>query len=61
MATCGNLARSTQSTAERRIFETIRDAPNTNHWVCLHSLGLAHHDTVACSERGDCDRDAVWG
>ena len=44
-----------QSHAERRIYEIIRDAPNTNHRVCLHSLGPAHQDTVACSEPGDCD------
>lgn len=36
---------SVQSTAEKRIFEVIRDAPNTDRWVCLHSLGLAQHDT----------------
>ena len=35
---------SVQSRAERRIYEVIRDAPNTDHWVCLHSLGLAHHE-----------------
>jgi hypothetical protein len=34
-----------QSHAERRIYEVIRDAPDTEHWVCLHSLGLAHHET----------------
>ena len=34
---------SIQSHAERRIYEIIRDAPNTDHWLCLHSLGLAHH------------------
>jgi hypothetical protein len=32
---------SVQSHAERRMYEIIRDAPNTEHWVCLHSLGLA--------------------
>ena len=35
---------SVQSRAERRIYEVIRDAPNTDHWICLHSLGLAHHE-----------------
>ena len=41
---------SVRSTAERRLFEVIRDAPNTDNWVCLHSLGLAHHDTKRRAE-----------
>jgi hypothetical protein len=41
---------SVPSAAERRLFETIRDAPNTDHWVCLHSLALAHHDTKRRAE-----------
>ena len=41
---------SVQSTAEKRLFETIRDAPNTDHWLCLHSLGLAHHATKRRAE-----------
>jgi len=41
---------SVQSTAEKRLFEVIRDAPNTDRWVCLHSLGLAHHDTKRRAE-----------
>ena len=41
---------TTQSTAERRLFETIRDAPNTATWLCLHSLSLAHHDTKRRAE-----------
>ncbi|MBW1905280.1 MAG: NERD domain-containing protein, partial [Deltaproteobacteria bacterium] len=41
---------SVQSTAEKRIFEVIRDAPNTDNWVCLHSLGLAHHETKRRAE-----------
>jgi ATP:corrinoid adenosyltransferase len=36
---------STQGNAERRMFEVIRDAPDTDRWVCFHSLGLAHHPT----------------
>ncbi len=35
---------SVKSRAEKRIYEVIRDAPGTEHWVCLHSLGLAHHE-----------------
>ena len=30
--------------AERRIYRVIREAPYTDNWVCLHSLGLAHHE-----------------
>ena len=41
---------SVQSHAERRIYEVIRDAPDTEHWVCLHSLGLAHHETKRRAE-----------
>ena len=41
---------SVQSTAEKRIFEVIRDAPNTDKWVCFHSLGLAHHETKRRAE-----------
>ena len=41
---------SVQSTAERRLFETIRDAPNTENWLCLHSLSLAHHATKRRAE-----------
>jgi len=41
---------SVQSHAERRMYEVIRDAPNTEHWVCLHSLGLAHHETKRRAE-----------
>ena len=43
---------SVQSHAERRMYEVIRDAPGTEHWVCLHSLGLAHHET---KRRGEID------
>ena len=35
---------SVKSRAEKRIYEVIRDAPGTEHWVCLHSLGVAHHE-----------------
>lgn len=32
-----------KSNAERKVFDLIRDAPGSEQWVCLHSLGLAHH------------------
>ncbi|MCC7083421.1 MAG: NERD domain-containing protein/DEAD/DEAH box helicase [Pirellulales bacterium] len=41
-----------RSSAERRLFEVIRDAPGTEDWVCLHSLGLARH---ASKRRGEID------
>lgn len=41
-----------RSRAERRLFELIRDAPGTDDWVCLHSLGLARH---ARKRRGEID------
>ena len=32
-----------RSGGERRIFALMRDAPGTDTWICLHSLGLARH------------------
>lgn len=32
-----------RSGGERRIFATFENAPGTDGWVCLHSLGLARH------------------
>lgn len=32
-----------RSGAERKLFGIIRDTPETDDWVCLHSLGLARH------------------
>jgi hypothetical protein len=43
---------SVRSGGERRLFEVLRDAPNTDDWVCLHSLGLARHHT---KRRGEID------
>lgn len=34
---------SHNSRAEERIFKIIQGAPRTEEWVCLHSLGIAHH------------------
>ena len=39
-----------RSGAERRMFEVFRDAPNTDGWVCLHSLALARHETKRRAE-----------
>ncbi len=41
-----------QSSAERRVFEWIRDTPGTEDWICLHSLGLSEHDS---KRRGEID------
>jgi len=43
---------SVRSGAERLLFGVIRDAPGTEDWVCLHSLGLARH---ARKRRGEID------
>ena len=37
---------------ERLIFDIIRDTTGTYNWVCLHSLGLARHET---KRRGEID------
>jgi hypothetical protein len=41
---------SVRSGAERRLFETIATAANTDDWYCLHSLALARHDTKRRAE-----------
>ena len=41
-----------QSQAEKRLFNAFRDAPGTDDWYCLHSLGMAHH---ARKRRGEID------
>ena len=39
-----------RSGAERRIFKKIKTSPKTEDWICLHSLGLAHHPTKRRAE-----------
>lgn len=39
-----------KSNAERRIFEWFRDAPGTDDWVVLHSLGISNHNRVIYGE-----------
>lgn len=39
-----------KSSAERRIFEWFRDAPQTDDWIVLHSLGIANHNKVIYGE-----------
>ena len=46
------LSPEVKSDAEKRIFEWFRDAPGTEDWYVLHSLGLAYHPRVI---RGETD------
>ncbi len=39
-----------QSSAERRVFDWIRDAAGTDDWICLHSLGLSEHESKRRAE-----------
>lgn len=41
-----------KSNAEKRIFRLLKDAPGTDDWVVLHSLGLSRHQT---KRRGEID------
>ena len=39
-----------RSGAERRLFKVIQDAPQSDGWICLHSLGVARHETKRRAE-----------
>jgi hypothetical protein len=39
-----------KSSAERRIFEWFQNAPGTDKWIVLHSLGIATHNKVIYGE-----------
>lgn len=39
-----------KSTAEKRIFEWFRDAPDTDDWIVFHSLGISNHNRVIHGE-----------
>ncbi len=39
-----------KSTAERRIFEWFQNAPGTDDWIVLHSLGIVSHNRVIYGE-----------
>ncbi|HIO56647.1 MAG TPA: DUF2075 domain-containing protein, partial [Candidatus Marinimicrobia bacterium] len=39
-----------RSGAERKLFKRIKTSPKTEDWICLHSLGLAHHPTKRRAE-----------
>lgn len=41
---------SIKSNAEKRIFELLRNDPETKDWICLHSLGLARHQSQVYGE-----------
>ena len=39
-----------KSNAEKKIFEWFQDAPDTEDWVVIHSLGISNHKTVLYGE-----------
>lgn len=39
-----------KSSAERKIFEWFKNAPGTDKWIVLHSLGIATHNKVIYGE-----------
>ena len=39
-----------KSQGEHFIFDQLRDAPDSDNWVCLHSLELSRHIYKVCSE-----------
>ena len=39
-----------KSTAEKRIFKWFENAPGTDKWIVLHSLGIANHNKVIYGE-----------
>ncbi|WP_444898359.1 NERD domain-containing protein [Microbulbifer sp. VAAC004] len=41
-----------KSSAEKRMFRLLKDAPNTDNWIIIHSLGLSRHQT---KRRGEID------
>ena len=41
-----------KSMAEKKLFAIFRDAPDSRDWQCLHSLGLARHES---KRRGEID------
>lgn len=44
------LSPEVKSAAERHVFEWFRDAPNTDEWVVLHSLGITNHASAMYGE-----------
>jgi ATP:corrinoid adenosyltransferase len=45
-----DFSKNASSSGERFIFEQLRDAPDSDKWVCLHSLELSRHTYKVCSE-----------
>lgn len=39
-----------KSSAERKIFEWFQNAPGTDKWIVLHSLGITTHNKVIYGE-----------
>ena len=44
------LSPEVKSSAERKVFAWFRDAPDTDGWVVLHSLGIASHRSLIYGE-----------
>ena len=44
------ISSQTESPGEHEIFRRLRDAPETEGWVVLHSLDLAKHKTQTTGE-----------
>ena len=40
----------TKSSAERKLFAVLRDMPDTDDWVVLHSVGISRHPTQSQGE-----------
>lgn len=44
------IAEDTKSSAEQKIYNLLRDMPDTDDWVVLHSVGIARHPTQSQGE-----------
>ncbi|WP_133966247.1 nuclease-related domain-containing DEAD/DEAH box helicase [Eubacterium limosum] len=40
------ISADTKSSAERKVYKWFENAPGTEDWIVLHSLGIARHDTL---------------
>jgi hypothetical protein len=45
-----NISPEIRSNAERKVFEWFKNAPQTEDWTVLHSLGISNHRTVIYGE-----------
>ena len=42
--------KETKSSAERKLFDLLRDMPDTEDWYAIHSVGIARHPTQTQGE-----------